>query len=38
MKISRKMKKILVTFLTATLSIIMFVTSTSATNIVSYSE
>lgn len=38
MKISRKMKKIFVTFLTATLSIIMFVTSTSATNIVSYSE
>lgn len=38
MKISRKMKKIFVTFLTATLSIIMFVTSTSAANIVEYFE
>ena len=38
MKISRKMKKILVTFLATTLSIIMFVTSTSAANIVSYRE
>lgn len=33
MKISRKMKKIFVTFLTATLSIIMFATQTSALNV-----
>ena len=38
MKMSRKMKKFFVTVLTVTLSIIMFVTSTSAANTVSYCE
>lgn len=38
MKISRKMKKFFVSFLTAALSIIMLVTQVSALNIVSYRE
>lgn len=38
MKISRKMKKFLLTFLAGTLSIIMFATQVSASNIVSYVE